>query len=168
MSAVPDPKPTKMPSSTTGAPVTVPTQKPSYSPVADPPTRMPTKSPVTSTSCDNYCNGTYPYGCAENLDWPWKYMCEPSGTCHYTYTQNSTGPYDDNSIWCTYKTQTPTNPRTPQTRFPVGDGRCDNYCPGTYPYGCAGQVDGAVIYICLPSGGCYYANSIEDNGPYSK
>jgi hypothetical protein len=52
------------------------------------------------------------------LDWPWEFMCEPSGGCHYTYTETSTGPYDDNSIWCTYKTQIPWGPRDP----PSGNG----------------------------------------------
>lgn len=105
---------------TSATPSVSPNAAPSVSPSAAPSpaepistSLAPTSNNNTLTSCDNYCQGSYPYGCADALNWPWKYMCEPSGGCHYTYIENSTGPYDDNSIWCTYKTQTPTGPRDP-------------------------------------------------------
>jgi hypothetical protein len=51
--------------------------------------------PFDTQECDNYCDGEYPYGCADNLDWPWKFMCAPNNQCYYSYTATDAGPYDE-------------------------------------------------------------------------
>jgi hypothetical protein len=76
-----------------------------------------------------------------------------------------------NSVFCTYKTQDPTNPRERPTREappPRVESSCDGWCPGSFPYGCADSLEGVVKYMCLPGGGCYYARDAEDEGPYNE
>jgi hypothetical protein len=75
-----------------------------------------------------------------------------------------------NSEFCTYKTQVPSNPRErpPIADPPTQNGSCDGICPGSYPYGCAENIEGAVRYMCLPGGGCYYAKDEFDLGPYDE
>jgi hypothetical protein len=43
---------------------------------------------------------------------------------------------------------------------------CDGVCIGTYPYGCATNINGIVKYGCHSSGGCNYLKSGE-NYPYN-
>jgi hypothetical protein len=74
-----------------------PSSSPSY-PSLDPMVddgSQPVPPTESEMICDGYCPGTFPYGCAENLDFPWKYMCEPGGGCYYSYDEDDDGPYDE-------------------------------------------------------------------------
>jgi hypothetical protein len=77
-----------------GAPSDVLSDQPSVSPVSMPMSQT-SSMPVDTQACNNYCDGEYPYGCAENLDWPWKFMCAPNLQCYYSYTATDAGPYDE-------------------------------------------------------------------------
>jgi hypothetical protein len=46
-------------------------------------------------SCDGVCDGEFPYGCAEDLDWPYKFMCGAGNICYYSYTEEDQGPFDE-------------------------------------------------------------------------
>jgi hypothetical protein len=53
---------------------------------------------MVAESCGGVCEGEFPYGCAENLDWPFKFMCaagEAGNICYYSYTEDDQGPYDE-------------------------------------------------------------------------
>ena len=49
-------------------------------------------------------------------------------------------------------TSPPTSPPPP----------CAGICPGSYPYGCATNLQGKVAYGCMPSGGCNYLEEGQD------
>ena len=50
-------------------------------------------------SCDGICNGSYPYGCATNINEVVRYGCHPGGGCNYL-KEGQNYPY---SGFCTYK-----------------------------------------------------------------
>jgi hypothetical protein len=39
---------------------------------------------------------------------------------------------------------------------------CNDVCPGNYPFGCSGNIDGAVKYGCNAGGGCNYPKQGEE------
>jgi hypothetical protein len=95
---IPAPIPAPVPTST-AAPVPALTAAPVPTSTAAPvPALTAAPAPVTPPDmqpCEGYCNGEYPYGCADRLDWPYKFMCAPNRVCYYSYTANDPGPYDE-------------------------------------------------------------------------
>jgi len=56
-------------------------------------------------TCNGFCIGSYPYGCATNIEGKVNYICGPSiNQCYYSTTIDDTGP----SSWCTFKSTVPT------------------------------------------------------------
>jgi len=132
-------------------------------------------------SCDDRCFGTYPYGCKTEDDDVVDFICGPSkNQCHYTKSQNDSGP----NGWCTFKSSTelPLNPLEPSpvskpitsptlspvtTEAPISSqAACTDHCKGNWPFSCAQDLPNIVNYMCHSQGGCYYAKTREDQGPY--
>jgi len=121
---------------------------------------VPTTSPpsITPLTCDNICPGSYPYGCADNLPDKVAYGCLSSGGCNYL-EEGQNYPHDG---FCTFKGTVVSTPETSSpSSSPIVE-PCAGICLGSYPYGCATNLQGKVAYGCLPSGGCKYLAEGED------
>jgi len=128
--------------------------------------------------CNGFCQGSYPFGCAENLNDVNYYHCNKVGGCYYTASESEFVPSD----MCTYKklssSQSPTsalskqpspNPTTsstpPPSNQPTRQEGCYGYCQGSYPFGCAENLNDVNYYHCNKVGGCYYTASESEFVP---
>ncbi len=148
------------------------------------PTQNPTKSEVTRGTCDGFCIGEYPYGCASNLPGIVEYGCHQYGGCYYL----EDGHFYPHEGFCTYKSLIPVSiplpspiptsgPTHEPTNIPLSSrptakptnqfdqNICEGVCIGDYPYGCATSLDGVVLYGCHRNGGCHYLLAGQ-NYPY--
>jgi len=112
-------------------PTPIPSFQPSSSPIiptpTDKPSLYPTKSPTLSStskpsekidagSCEGFCKGTFPFGCAESLPNKNIYRCGPNRGCHYATSMSDEYP----SRFCIFKVNgTPTSQPQSPTSSPL-------------------------------------------------
>eukprot|EP00551_Chaetoceros_affinis_P006400 CAMPEP_0203682988 /NCGR_PEP_ID=MMETSP0090-20130426/47288_1 /ASSEMBLY_ACC=CAM_ASM_001088 /TAXON_ID=426623 /ORGANISM="Chaetoceros affinis, Strain CCMP159" /LENGTH=1506 /DNA_ID=CAMNT_0050552109 /DNA_START=94 /DNA_END=4614 /DNA_ORIENTATION=+ len=156
---------TSSPVASTTAPV-VSTPAPVASttaPVAS--TLAPVPSPTTS--CDGFCQGSYPFNCNPSLQDVVLYGCNQFGGC--SYKKEGEGPLG--SDFCVFKkvgTSAPvtsTSAPVVSTLAPVPSPttNCDGFCQGSYPFNCNPSLQDVVLYGCNQFGGCSYKK--EGEGP---
>ena len=118
----------------------------------------------SQSACQSYCQGEYPYGCAEHIEGKVSYRCHPRGDCYYADSFDETSPFDG---FCQYKQVE--MPIEPVHNVPVATSAqadpCAGYCTGKYPYGCSLSVPGKNIYQCHPNGGCFYTTHENEKIP---
>lgn len=56
------------------------------------------------SSCENICQGNFPFSCADSIPGVVKYGCYSSGGCYYATSFDDPYPYDIDN-WCTYKVE---------------------------------------------------------------
>mmetsp|Transcript_27038 Transcript_27038/g.41474 ORF Transcript_27038/g.41474 Transcript_27038/m.41474 type:complete len:644 (-) Transcript_27038:2473-4404(-) len=130
------------------------------------PTPAPTFTP--KEDCNGVCQGTFPFGCSENIPGAVKYGCNKNGGCFYG--DDHAVPYPAGSEACTYKIVIPADApgasaqpsTTPSSAPTLLQEDCTGRCPGEYPFGCAEFVGDSIKYACNAGGGCLYREAIKD------
>eukprot|EP00559_Dactyliosolen_fragilissimus_P007575 CAMPEP_0184856030 /NCGR_PEP_ID=MMETSP0580-20130426/1187_1 /TAXON_ID=1118495 /ORGANISM="Dactyliosolen fragilissimus" /LENGTH=1243 /DNA_ID=CAMNT_0027350795 /DNA_START=75 /DNA_END=3803 /DNA_ORIENTATION=- len=89
------------------------------------------------TSCEGYCNGNYPFGCATNVAGKIEYGCNQNNGCHYL----GSGEQYPNDQFCTYKSEV------------------KSLCK------CESLKDCEIIGPCNSDGSCPRPEQIEDGTP---
>jgi len=132
---------------------------------------FPTPSPTYAEKedCNGVCDGSFPFGCQEEIEGIVRYGCNSGGGCFYE--DSHAAPYPPGAAVCTYKVVLPADApgasdqpsATPSSAPTLVVEDCSGRCKGEYPFGCADFLPDIIKYACNSNGGCVYALNFEDS-----